>query len=140
MGYQESWFHITPQSKFNEMVRIAARMEKEGRYARLDTYPTDVVTLKEPLGGVPAGDKVLWVCGERCFQTVDAILERAPPAGLFQRCEVRVIPIEEVLTGDEDPRIAGIVLNDPRPSENASMRRQSFEQYAQRLQERAVCR
>lgn len=140
MGYQESWFYITPQSKFNNMIRACARFEKEGRYERMDTFPTDVVTLKESMGGLPAGARVLWVCGERCFQNVDAILDRAPPAGPFRRCDIQVLPVDEVLTGNEDPRLAGIALDADRPSENASLRRQSFDQYARQLQERAMCR
>ncbi len=91
--------------------------------------PRSVVVLKQPLGSIPAGKRLLWVCGDR------GISQRV--GGVFggewkSRARVRVIPVEEVLRPD-DYRLEGIDLDSAAPSENAYMRRYSVEHYAHRM-------
>ena len=44
-----------------------------------------------------------------------------------------IIPVEEVLNGADDPRIEGLDLSSPAPSENAYMKRYSVANYAHRM-------
>lgn len=90
--------------------------------------PRSVVVLKQPLGSIPAGKRLLWVCGDRGFHSVGGVF-----GGEWKsRARVRVIPVEEVLRPD-DYRLEGIDLNSAAPSENAYMRRYSVENYAHRM-------
>ena len=88
-----------------------------------------MVVLKQPFGDIPAGKKLLWVCGDRSFHNA---------AGVFAgelKCSgrLRVIPVEEMLNGADDPRMEGLDLNSPAPSENAYMKRYSVANYAHRM-------
>ena len=129
MGYQESWLYIEPQRHFNKLIRAYEQAEQEGYYKVAGAEPRSVVVLKQPFGNIPAGAKVLWVCGERDFQTVGGIF------GGKLRCsgKATLIPIEEVLDGPSDRRIDGIDLNAPRQSENEYMKRYSAANYAHRV-------
>ena len=69
------------------------------------------------------------VCGDRGFHCA---------AGVFGgelKCSgrLRVIPVEEVLDGTDDPRMEGLDLDSPAPSENAYMKRYSVANYAHRM-------
>ena len=129
MGYQESWLYIEPQRHFNKLIRAYEQAEQEGYYKVAGAEPRSVVVLKQPFGNILAGTKVLWVCGERDFQTVGGIF------GGKLRCsgKATLIPVEEVLDGPSDRRIDGIDLNGPRQSENEYMKRYSAANYAHRV-------
>ena len=128
MGYQESWFYMEPQRKFDKLIRAYERAESAGYYRVAGAEPCSVAILKQPFGDVPAGSKVLWVCGDRGFHSVGGIF-----GGEWKsRARVRVIPVEEVLRPD-DYRLEGIDLDSAAPSENAYMRRYSVENYAHRM-------
>ena len=128
MGYQESWFYMEPQRKFDKLIRAYERAESAGYYRVAGAEPCSVAILKQPFGDVPAGSKVLWVCGDRGFHSVGGVF-----GGEWKsRARVRVIPVEEVLRPD-DYRLEGIDLNSAAPSENAYMRRYSVENYAHRM-------
>ena len=116
MGYQESWLYIEPQRHFNKLIRAYEQAEQEGYYKVAGAEPRSVVVLKQPFGNIPAGTKVLWVCGERDFQTVGGLF-----AGKL-RCggKIQLIPIEDVLDG-------------PCQSENEYMKRYSAANYAHRI-------
>ena len=91
--------------------------------------PRSVSVLKQPCGDIPAGKKLLWVCGDRGFHCA---------AGIFGgelKCSgrLRVIPVEEVLNSADDPRMKGLDLNSPAPSENDYMKRYSVANYAHRM-------
>ena len=124
MGYQESWLYVEPQRQFNKLIRAYEKAEQEGYYEVAGAQPRSVVILKQPIGGLPAGAKVLWVCGDRCFHT---------PVGVFNGnlkspAKLCFIPVEQVLDPD-DYRLKGIDLNSRAPSENAYMKRYSVEDY-----------
>ena len=129
MGYQESWLYIEPQRHFNKLIRAYKQAEQEGYYKVAGAEPRSVVVLKQPFGNIPAGAKVLWVCGERDFQTVGGIF------GGNLRCggKIQLIPIEEVLDGPTDRRIDDINLDGPCRSENEYMKRYSAANYAHRM-------
>ena len=74
MGYQESLFYIRPQRHFDKMVRAYEKAEYAGYYEVAGAKPRSVIVLKKPLGELPAGTKLLWVCGDRSFHS---------PAGMF---------------------------------------------------------
>ena len=129
MGYQESWVHIQLQHKFKKLIQAYEKAEQEGYYEVAGAQPRSVVVLKRPIGGLPAGAKVLWVCGDRGFHCA---------AGVFGgelKCSgrLRVIPVEEVLDGTDDPRMEGLDFDSPAPSENAYMKRYSVANYAHRM-------
>ena len=107
MGYQESFLYIEPQWKFEKLIRTYEKAEQTGYYRVAGAEPRSVVVLKQPLGNIPAGKRLLWA-------------------------RVRVIPVEEVLRPD-DYRLEGIDLDSAAPSENAYMRRYSVENYAHRM-------
>lgn len=118
MGYQESWLYIEPQRKFEKLIRAYEKAEQSGYYEVAGAEPRSVIVLKQPFGDIPAGKKLLWVCGDRGFHCA---------AGVFGgelKCSgrLRVIPVEEVLD-----------LDSPAPSENAYMKRYSVANYAHRM-------
>ena len=129
MGYQESWLYIEPQRHFNKLIRAYEQAEQEGYYKVAGAEPRSVVVLKQPFGNIPAGAKVLWVCGERGFQTMGGIF------GGKLRCggRIKLIPIEDVLDGPTDRRIDDINLDGPQQSENEYMKRYSAANYAHRI-------
>ena len=129
MGYQESWLYVEPQRHFNKLIRAYEQAEQEGYYRIAGAEPRSVVVLKQPFGNIPAGAKVLWVCGDRCFHTLGGIF------GGKLRCggKVKLIPIEEVLDGPTDRRIDNIKQDEPQQSENEYMKRYSVANYAHRL-------
>ena len=112
MGYQESWLYIEPQRKFEKLIRAYEKAEQSGYYEVAGAKPRSVIVLKQPFGDIPAGKKLLWVCGDRGFHCA---------AG------------EEVLDGTDDPRMEGLDLDSPAPSENAYMKRYSVANYAHRM-------
>lgn len=129
MGYQESWLYIEPQRKFEKLIRAYEKAEQSGYYEVAGAKPRSVIVLKQPFGDIPAGKKLLWVCGDRGFHCA---------AGVFGgelKCSgrLRVIPVEEVLDGTDDPRMEGLDFDSPAPSENAYMKRYSVANYAHRM-------
>ena len=128
MGYQESWFYIEPQRKFEKMIQAYERAENSGYYKVAGAEPWSVVVLKQPFGDIPAGKRLLWVCGDRGFHCVAGVFG----GELKFRAKLRVIPIEEVLDPD-DRRLEGLNLDSAAPSENDYMRRYSVQNYAYRM-------
>ena len=53
MGYQESLVFIRPQRMFDAMVEKCEQAIKDGYYAMLGAEPVSVITLKQPLEGIP---------------------------------------------------------------------------------------
>ena len=135
MGYQESLVCVRPQRMFDTMVRKCEQALKDGYYTTLGAEPVSVITLKQPLGGMPPGTKLLWVCGDRCFHNEMGIFNgRLKTPGLYH---LNIIPAERLFESDSDVKLRGINLGVYHtPSENAYLRRESFQQYAQRLHSR----
>lgn len=111
MGYQESWLYIEPQHKFKKLIQAYEKAEQSGYYEVAGAEPHSVIVLKQPFGDIPAGKKLLWVCGDRGFHCA---------AGVFGgelKCSgrLRVIPVEEVLDGTDDPRMEGLDFDSPAP-------------------------
>ena len=67
MGYQESWLYIEPQRKFEKLIRAYEKAEQSGYYEVAGAKPRSVIVLKQPFGDIPAGKKLLWVCGDGAF-------------------------------------------------------------------------
>lgn len=132
MGYQESLVCIRPQRMFDAMVRKCEQAFQDGYYKLLGAEPESVITLKQPLGGMPPGTKLLWVCGDRGFHNETGILNgRLKAVGLYR---LNVIPAERLFSCDSDEKLRGIKLDaDSKSSENAYLRRDSFQNYAQRM-------
>ena len=128
MGYQESLLYIEPQWKFEKLIRTYEKAEQAGYYRVAGAEPRSVVVLKQPLGSIPAGKRLLWVCGDRGFHCVAGVFG----GELKCRAKIRVIPVEEVLDPD-DRRLEGIDLDNAAPTENAYMRRYSVQNYAYRM-------
>ena len=68
MGYQESWVYIEPQWNFKNLIRAYEQAEAAGYYKLFGAEPLSVIILKRSFGKIPAGKKLLWVCGDRCFR------------------------------------------------------------------------
>ena len=128
MGYQESWLYIEPQRKFDKLIRAYEKAEQAGYYEVAGAEPRSVIILKQPFGDIPAGKKLLWVCGDRSFHSVGGIF----CGELKCSGKIRVIPIEKVLDAD-DRRVEGLDFDSPAPSENAYMKRYSVANYAHRM-------
>ena len=128
MGYQESLLYIEPQWKFEKLIRTYEKAEQTGYYRVAGAEPRSVVVLKQPLGSIPAGKRLLWVCGDRGFHSVGGVFGDA----LHCRARIRVIPVEEVLEPG-DVRLEGIDLDSAVPTENDYMRRYSVQNYAHRM-------
>ena len=73
MGYQESWLYIEPQRKFEKLIRAYEKAEQSGYYNVAGAEPRSVIVLKQPFGDIPAGKKLLWVCGDRGFHCAAGI-------------------------------------------------------------------
>ena len=110
------------------MIQAYERAENSGYYKVAGAEPWAVVVLKQPFGDIPAGKRLLWVCGDRGFHCVAGVFG----GELKCRAKLRVIPIEEVLDPD-DRRLEGLNLDSAAPSENDYMRRYSVQNYAYRM-------
>ena len=129
MGYQESWLYVKPQRYVDKLVRAYDKAEQSGYYRVAGAEPRSVVVLKKPFGDLPAGTRLLWVCGDRGFHSAGGVFG----GNLHCGGRLQVIPIESVLDGPTDRRIDGIDLDGPAPSENEYMKRYSAANYAHRL-------
>lgn len=92
--------------------------------------PLSVIILKRSFGKIPAGKKLLWVCGDRCFHNVSGIFGR----NLNILGKLQVIPIEAVLDMN-DSRLDGIHFENSTPSENPYMKRYSVVDYVHRMKQ-----
>ena len=129
MGYQESLFYIRPQRHVDKMVRAYEKAEYAGYYEVAGAKPRSVIVLKQPAGELPAGTRLLWVCGDRSFHS---------PAGAFggqlhTGGKIDVIPVEKLFDGPEDPRLSNIDLDSPQTTENDYLKRYSADHYAYRI-------
>lgn len=111
MGYQESWLYIKPQRKFEKLIRAYEKAEQSGYYESAGAEPCSVVILKRPFGSIPAGKKLLWVCGDRGFHCAAGVFGGS--LNCFGR--LRVIPVEEVLNSIDDPPHEGVGLRQSDP-------------------------
>ena len=69
MGYQESWFYIEPQWKFEKLIRAYEKAEQSGYYDVAGAEPRSVIVLKQPFGDIPPGRSC---CG--CAETEVSIV------------------------------------------------------------------
>ena len=129
MGYQESLVYVQPQFNFKKLIRAYDKAEQDGYYAVAGAEPRSVVVLKKPIGELPAGAKLLWVCGDRDFHTVGGTFG----GHLKCRGRIRFIPAEDVLGASDSKYLDGLDLDSPSPSENDYMRRYSAANYAHRI-------
>ena len=129
MGYQESWAHIQPQHKFKKLIQAYEKAEQTGYYKVAGAEPRSVIVLKQPFGELPAGTKLLWVCGDRDWHTVGGIFG----GNLHCFGKVDFIPVETVLDGENDKRLKGIDLDSNVPTENEYMKRYSVANYAYKM-------
>ncbi|MBQ9721060.1 MAG: hypothetical protein IJV64_10255, partial [Oscillospiraceae bacterium] len=121
MGYQESLVYVQPQWNFNKLIRAYDKAEQSGYYGVAGAEPRSVVVLKQAIGDLPAGAKLLWVCGDRGFHSVAGIFG----GQLKCRGRVRFIPAEDVLGAPDSRYTDGLDLDSPSPSENEYMKRYS---------------
>jgi len=135
MGYQESLVYLTPQRLFNKMVRKCDEVKKSGYYDLMGAIPLSVVTLKQPLDGMPKGAQLLWVCGDRGFHNEKGVFKGK--LGIAKEYNLRFIPVEDIFDSEKSNRLEGIsfgVKNDP--TSNEYLKRESFVRYLSRLKSR----
>lgn len=94
MGYQESLIYIQPQSMFKAMMKTYEQAERSGYYHLAGAEPLSVITLKQPVGQLPAGTKLLWVCGDRGFHTEGGIFGQRISNNPFKHYQLTFIPAE----------------------------------------------
>ena len=129
MGDQESFLYVEPQRKFKNLIRAYEKTEESGYYDVAGAQPRSVIILKKALGEFPAGSKLLWICGDRCFHTLGGIFA----GNLHGVGKCTLVPVESVLDGESDIRLAGIDLDSPCTTENEYMKRYSAANYAHRV-------
>lgn len=125
MGYQESWLVLHP-TDFDNALSAFIKTVESGYYNHAGAEPSSVIALKQPFGDLPEGTRIIWICGDRCYHHVDGIFNRN------LRCSMRIIPIEEIMDGPDDPRLKGIDFNSVLPTENDYMVRFDAESYTRR--------
>lgn len=128
MGYQESLVYIQPQSKFRKLMQAYEKAELSGYYHVAGAAPRTVIVLRRQIGELPAGTKLLWVCGDRCFHNVTGIFGGKLQTG----GKIQIIPADTLFAPD-DEQLKGIDFESPVPSENAFMKRYSAENFAFRM-------
>lgn len=129
MGYKESWVYIEPQRHFGKLIRAYDKAEQSGYYKVAGAEPRSVIILKQSFGSLPAGTRLLWVCGDCGFHNISGIFG----GNLHYKGRLQIIPLESVLEGTADCRIEGIDLNGFHSSENKYMKRFSAANYAHRM-------
>jgi hypothetical protein len=135
MGYQESLVYLTPQRLFNKMVRKCDGVKKSGYYNLMGAVPLSVVTLKQPLDGMPNGTQLLWVCGDRGFHNEMGVFNGK--LGIAKEYDLRFIPVEEIFDMDKSYRREGISFGSKKdPTSNEYLKRESFVRYNNRLESR----
>lgn len=132
MGYQESIVYLTPQRLFDKMVRKCSEVKKSGYYDVLGAVPLSVVTLRQPLDGMPKGTKLLWVCGDRCFHNKDGVFDGR--LGIAEGYRLKFIPVENIFDFSNNHRLNGISFGEKHnPTSNAYIKRESFDRYLNNL-------
>lgn len=132
MGYQESLVYLAPQRLFDKMVRKCGEVKRSGYYDVLGAVPLTVVTLRQPLEGMPKGTKLLWVCGDRCFHNETGVFNGK--LGIAKEYSLEFIPVEEIFDFDESHRLNGISFSVKHdPTSNAYIKRESFARYLNSL-------
>lgn len=129
MGYQESWYYVTPQSQFDNMILCCDERKRQGIYENLCTAPLSVVTLKQSIGNIPAGAKLLWVCGERYFQNFPYDIVGVGFESTLR--QIRIIAIEEIQMVAEEAH----EIDCDEESENSYINLDSFSQYTSMLRD-----
>lgn len=129
MGYQESWLLVSPRD-FDKAIQAYIMTVKSGYYDYAGAEPQSIILLKQPFGELPEGSLLLWVCGDRCFHSVEGIFDNN------LCCPGEVIPVENVLQGPGDERLEGIDLKGILPTENDYMQRFSIVDYAMKQQQK----
>ena len=97
---------------FKKLIRAYERAEQDGYYAVAGAEPRSVVVLKQPIGELPAGAKLLWVCGDRSFHTIAGVFG----GHLSCRGRVRFIPTEEVLEAPTANTLTASTSTAPAPA------------------------
>lgn len=139
MGYQESLIYIQPQSMFKAMMKTYEQAEKSGYYHLAGAEPLSVITLKQPVGELPAGTKLLWVCGDRGFHTEGGIFGQRISNNPFKHYQLTFIPAER-LFDPLDEKLEGIDFDANVPTENAHLKWHSASHYAHLVQKHEVVR
>ena len=128
MGYQESLVRISPKSNFDKLIETCKAMQNNGFYDDLFSLEIgSVVEFKQSVGKIPAGEKALWVTGERSSHNNRGLFETNKQVG-FNKNKITFTPIESVVVNRK------IVENidfsdDDKISENNFIKRCSFEKY-----------
>ena len=123
MGYQESLIAVRPHNCLHNIILICEQQRKNGFYERnpctIDLC--SVIVLKQRMHKYPAGTKLLWVSGDRCFHNTAGLLEKSPYKK--HRFKLDFIPVESFIN---DNQANGIDFNsDKNVSENDWFKRYS---------------
>lgn len=124
MGYQEV---LLSTKNFEKMIDAYIKLEKEGFYNDIFACePRTVIQMKVTIGELKAGQKLLWVCGERCFLKLPNIFKDK----LSPFVRVKFIDPEFIFASNCNA-LQGIDFNIYTPTENKYLKRWSVEHYAE---------
>ena len=124
--------YLTPQRLFNKMVSKCGEVKKSGYYDVLGAVPLSVVTLRQPLDGMPKGTKLLWVCGDRCFHNETGVFDGK--LGITMEYSLKIISVEEIFDFSKSHRLNGISFSIKHdPTSNEYIKRESFARYLNSL-------
>jgi hypothetical protein len=124
MGYQESLVAVRPPEYFHRVVKLCEKQRQSGFYDQnLCTVEVrSVIVLKQRLGAFPAGTKLLWVTGDRCFHRFEGLLDQDKQIS-YSHIKLKFVPIERLIHA---PDTTGIDFGDNAPpSENTLFKRYS---------------
>ena len=111
MGYQESWLIIKSQRKIVKVLELALESDAYASVA-------SVVVLKKDVWGISKGTKILWIVGDRCFHSLNGILN-----GKMMLVSSLIIPIEVVSQKDGLFNKLELSNESKRMTENEFMKR-----------------
>lgn len=127
MGYQEALISTTTKRGFDKMIDAYIKLEKQGFYNEVyASIPRTVIQLKKPIGAFKAGQKLLWVCGERCFLHRANIFKNM----LSLRTPIKITGVENIFKPYCN-ELDGINFNTNQSTENEYIKRWSIKDYAE---------
>ena len=124
IGYQESLVEVLPSDYFHRVVKLCEKQRRNGFYEQnpCTVELRSVMVLKQRMGKIPAGTKLLWVTGDRSFHCFDGLLDKNKQIS-YSHIKLKFIPAERLFQPSDT---LGIDFGDHAPpSENELFKRYS---------------
>ncbi|MDR1409360.1 MAG: AAA family ATPase [Oscillospiraceae bacterium] len=115
---------VEPPENFHRVMKLCEKQRRSGFYKNnyCAVQPRSVIVLKQSVGGFPAGTKLLWVTGDRCFHELGGLLDLRKPT-TYSNVKLTFVPAENLFQPSE---ILGIDFSENSSfSENENFKRYS---------------